>query len=147
MKDYMTALYLRFCGSPEQDPEAEALAQTLREWLDKEQRRTLLKLIDRYNAYCEAQAEAPSSPASASPPVSPWTSAAGGIRLRKRRSGEGALLCQMRNNKAYILSILIEEATLKYWRGLFDTLFDLQLCLFHRQPFVQNPTAIFDIGE
>ena len=58
MKDYMTALYLRFCGSPEQDPEAEALAQTLRERLDREQRRTLLKLIDRNNSYCEAQAEA-----------------------------------------------------------------------------------------
>ena len=58
MKDYMTALYLRFCGSPEQDPEAETLARQLRERLDKEQRRTLLKLIDRYNACCEAQAEA-----------------------------------------------------------------------------------------
>ena len=58
MKDYMTALYLRFCGSPEQDPEAEDLARQLRERLDKEQRRTLLKLIDRYNACCEAQAEA-----------------------------------------------------------------------------------------
>ena len=58
MKDYMTALYLRFCGSPEQDPEAEALAQQLRERLDKEQRRVLLKLIDRNNSYCEAQAEA-----------------------------------------------------------------------------------------
>ena len=58
MKDYMTALYLRFCGSPEQDPEAEALAQNLRERLDREQRRTLLKLIDRYNTYCEAQTEA-----------------------------------------------------------------------------------------
>ena len=34
MKDYMTALYLRFCGSPEQDPEAETLAQQLRERLD-----------------------------------------------------------------------------------------------------------------
>ena len=54
----MTALYLRFCGSPEQDPEAEDLARQLRERLDKEQRRTLLKLIDRYNSYCEAQAEA-----------------------------------------------------------------------------------------
>lgn len=58
MNDYMTALYLRFCGSPEQDPEAEELAQQLRERMDKEQRRTLLKLIDRYNACCEAQAEA-----------------------------------------------------------------------------------------
>ena len=58
MKDYMTALFLRFCGSPEQDPEAEAMAHTLRERLDREQRRTLLKLIDRYNAYCEAQTEA-----------------------------------------------------------------------------------------
>lgn len=58
MKDYMTALYLRFCGSPEQDPEAETLAQQLRERLDKEQRRVLLNLIDRYNSYCEAQAEA-----------------------------------------------------------------------------------------
>ena len=38
MKDYMTALYLRFCGSPEQDPEAEDLARQLRERLDKEQR-------------------------------------------------------------------------------------------------------------
>ena len=58
MKDYMTALYLRFCGSPEQDSEAEELAQQLRERMDKEQRRTLLKLIDRYNAFCETQAEA-----------------------------------------------------------------------------------------
>ena len=58
MKDYMTALYLRFCGSPEQDPEAEELAQQLRERLDKEQRRALLKLVDRCNSYCEAQAEA-----------------------------------------------------------------------------------------
>ena len=58
MKDYMTALYLRFCGSPEQDPEAEALARQLRERLDKEQRRVLLKLLDRNNSYCEAQAEA-----------------------------------------------------------------------------------------
>ena len=36
MKDYMTALYLRFCGSPEQDPEAVTLARQLRERLDKE---------------------------------------------------------------------------------------------------------------
>lgn len=90
MKDYMTALYLRFCGSPEQDLEAEAMAHTLRERLDREQRRTLLKLIDRYNAYCEAQAEAAFIAGFASPPASPWNSAAGGIRLRKRRSGEGA---------------------------------------------------------
>ena len=58
MNDYMTALYLRFCGSPEQDPEAEALARELREQLSKEQRRALLKLIDRSNSHCEAQAEA-----------------------------------------------------------------------------------------
>ena len=58
MSDYMTALFLRFCGSPEQDPEAEALARELREQLGKEQRRTLLKLIDRSNSHCEAQAEA-----------------------------------------------------------------------------------------
>ena len=56
MNDYMTALYLRFCGSPEQDPEAEALAQELREHLNKEQRRMLLRLVDRCNSYCEAQA-------------------------------------------------------------------------------------------
>ncbi len=58
MNDYMTALYLRFCGSPEQDPEAEELARELREQLIKDQRRALLKLIDRCNSYCEAQAEA-----------------------------------------------------------------------------------------
>ncbi len=56
--DYMTALYLRFCGSPEQDPEAENLARQLREQLEKEQHRTLLKLINQFNAHCEAQAEA-----------------------------------------------------------------------------------------
>ena len=58
MNDYMTALYLRFCGPPEQDPEAEDLARELREQVGKEQRRTLLKLIDRSNSHCEAQAEA-----------------------------------------------------------------------------------------
>ena len=54
----MTALFLRFCGSPEQDPEAEALAQELREHMNKEERRMLLRLVDRCNSYCEAQAEA-----------------------------------------------------------------------------------------
>ena len=40
------------------EKEAGRELKELREQLDKEQRRTLLKLIDRYNAYCEAQTEA-----------------------------------------------------------------------------------------
>lgn len=58
MKEYMTTLYLRFCGPPEHNTEAEELGQQLREQLNKEQRRALLKLIDQCNAHCEAQAEA-----------------------------------------------------------------------------------------
>lgn len=54
MKDYLMALYDRFCSNlPKQDEQAEALRCKLRKTLTQEQRKMLLKITDLNLAFCD----------------------------------------------------------------------------------------------
>ena len=53
MADYMKALWEQFYGFVPSDMESEDLRRSLSGQLTKEQRRLLLRIVDRKNLYCE----------------------------------------------------------------------------------------------
>ena len=53
MADYMKALWEQFYGFVPSDMESEELRRNLSGQLTKEQRRLLLRIVDRKNLYCE----------------------------------------------------------------------------------------------
>ena len=61
MNDYMKALYQRFYQKPdftEIEEDIETDRQKVRDWLDREQRRTLMRLVDTQNLLREETAQA-----------------------------------------------------------------------------------------
>ena len=53
MYDYMRALYLRFCKEPKRSEEFKAQYETVKQGLDREHHKLLLRLADAEIAYCE----------------------------------------------------------------------------------------------
>ena len=53
MADYMKALWEQFYGFVPSDTESEELRRNLSGQLTKEQRRLLLRIVDRKDLYCE----------------------------------------------------------------------------------------------
>ena len=53
MADYMKALWEQFYGFVLSDVESEALRRSLSGQLTKEQRRLLLRIVERKDLYCE----------------------------------------------------------------------------------------------
>ena len=53
MADYMKALWEQFYGFVPSDVESEELRGSLSGQLTREQRRLLLRIVDRKNLYCE----------------------------------------------------------------------------------------------
>ena len=53
MYDYMKALYLRFCKEPRRSEELTKLYESVKQGLDRDQQKLLLRLADAEIAYCE----------------------------------------------------------------------------------------------
>ena len=53
MYDYMKALYLRFHREPKRSDELKAQYETVKQGLDREHQKLLLRLADAEIAYCE----------------------------------------------------------------------------------------------
>ena len=53
MYDYMKALYLRFRREPERSEELTELYESVKQGLDREHQKLLLRLCDAEMAYCE----------------------------------------------------------------------------------------------
>ena len=53
MYDYVKALYLRFCKEPRRSEELTKLYESVKQGLDREHQRLLLRLADAEIAYCE----------------------------------------------------------------------------------------------
>ena len=56
MYDYMKALYLRFCKEPRRSEELTKLYENVKQGLDREHQKLLLRLADAEIAYCEDKA-------------------------------------------------------------------------------------------
>ena len=56
MYDYVKALYLRFCKEPRRSEELTKLYESVKQGLDREHQRLLLRLADAEIAYCEDMA-------------------------------------------------------------------------------------------